>query len=128
MQPRRAVQIVRHVLRERRCHKYVTSITKLFHSAFWGITALGLWLSHGCGAIEKGRYGVDAVKLSGTDRMAAESLRSCLLTRERDSVDLSLGLSTPSCDSPPFDASRPSLTLWRWPWTVRWTRLLTIVR
>lgn len=83
----------------------------------WPIATLGLLLSYGCGAIEKGRYGVDAVELSGTDQMAAEPLRSCLLTRERGSVDLSLGLRSPTCDSPPFDASSPSLTLWRWPWT-----------
>jgi outer membrane protein assembly factor BamA len=81
------------------------------------IALLGLLLSCGCGGVEKGRYGVDTVKLEGTDQMSAPSLRTCLLTKERGSFDLSLGLRPPTCDSPPFDTSSPSLTLWRWPWT-----------
>jgi outer membrane protein assembly factor BamA len=71
----------------------------------------------GCAGVEKGRYGVESLDIEGTKKMAAGSLRTCLLTRERDAFGLALGLGTPSCDSPPFDKSSPKLTLWRWPWS-----------
>jgi outer membrane translocation and assembly module TamA len=70
----------------------------------------------GCAAVERGRYGVDAVRVHGMHALSDEALKACLLTRERESWSLTLGVSEPSCGRSPFDASSPSIRLWRWPW------------
>jgi outer membrane protein assembly factor BamA len=48
----------------------------------------------------------------------AAALAACLATRERASVDITLGLpGAPDCGEPPFDTHRMRLHLWTWPWT-----------
>ncbi|HKP61468.1 MAG TPA: BamA/TamA family outer membrane protein [Polyangiales bacterium] len=84
-------------------------------SRTWAVVCvLACW---SCAGVEKGRYGVDSLEIEGAKKMAAPSLRMCLLTRERDEFGLTLGLRSPRCDAPPFDSSGPRLTLWHWPWT-----------
>lgn len=78
------------------------------------VAALGL-LS--CAGVERGRYGVNALKLEGMRALDERALSACLLTRERASFELKLGVSEPSCGQAPFDESAPRLRLWRWPWT-----------
>ena len=74
-------------------------------------------LAAGCASIPRGEYGVDALEIEGADALSDEAIARCLLTMERDRFGLRLGLSKPECESPPFDRSAPSLSLWRWPWT-----------
>jgi hypothetical protein len=76
-----------------------------------------LALGSGCASIDKGRYGVASFKIEGTKQLAAARLRTCFLTRERESFSVPLGLRSPDCNRPPFDEKAPSITLWRWPWT-----------
>lgn len=80
----------------------------------WLLLMLGL---SACAGVDKGRYGVTSLDVEGTDAVDAAAIEACLITRERDSFGLTLGLSTPSCGKPPFDSSSPTLRLWRWPWT-----------
>lgn len=70
-----------------------------------------------CAGVDKGRYGVSSVEIEGNHAIDSAAIEACLITRERDSFGLTLGLSTPSCGKPPFDSSAPTLRLWRWPWT-----------
>lgn len=49
--------------------------------------------------------------------MEEEALKSCLVTRERESMHLRLGLASPSCGSPPFDSAAPDIQLITLPWT-----------
>lgn len=80
--------------------------------------AVGLLvLMLGCAGIERGRFGVDQVVVEGAEAMSDEVLETCLLTYERQSFELPLGVSSPSCDKSPFDSSGARLRLWRWPWT-----------
>jgi outer membrane translocation and assembly module TamA len=79
--------------------------------------ALALGGLSGCAGVERGRYGVDALRVEGMDALNDKALRACLLTRERESWSLVLGVSEPSCGRPPFDSASPALRLWRWPWT-----------
>src|SRR5690349_19195731 len=71
-----------------------------------------------CATIPKGRYGVDALELTGVEKLDPYALRACLATHERDwlSIDLSKE-PAPTCGEPPFDARRIHLRLWRWPWS-----------
>jgi translocation and assembly module TamA len=69
-----------------------------------------------CASIPKGQYGVDSIEWRGTKQMSADALASCLVTREREAVRVRLGISSPSCGSPPFDSSAPSFDLWTLPW------------
>lgn len=83
------------------------------------VTALVGWLA-ACASIEPGRYGVSRLTLSGMDQMQPQPLRECLVTRERKSVSLRLGVRAPKCDQPPFEWSAPELRLWtfggtKWP-------------
>jgi len=71
----------------------------------------------GCATIPKGQYGVKSIEWIGTEKMDERALESCLVTRERDRVRVLLGVSSPSCGSPPFDSSAPTLDLWTLPWT-----------
>lgn len=70
----------------------------------------------GCASVERGRYGVDSVRVEGMHALSSSALSACLLTRERDSFALVLGVSQPTCGRAPFDSSSPTLRLWRWPW------------
>jgi outer membrane translocation and assembly module TamA len=78
--------------------------------------ALALGGLSGCAGVERGRYGVDSVRMEGMHALSDKALKACLLTRERESWSLTLGVSEPSCGRPPFDSSSPSIRLWRWPW------------
>jgi outer membrane translocation and assembly module TamA len=86
----------------------------MLKSAVW--LALLVGVLAGCASVERGRYGVDSLRVEGTNALSASALRACLLTRERDSFALVLGVSQPTCGRPPFDSSSPTLRLWRWPW------------
>jgi outer membrane protein assembly factor BamA len=69
-----------------------------------------------CAGVDKGRYGVTSLEIEGNQAVDEAAIEACLITRERDSFGLTLGLSSPSCGKPPFDSSPPTLRLWRWPW------------
>lgn len=83
----------------------------------WIVWLLLAGLLGGCASVERGRYGVTSLRVEGTSALDAAAVEACLITRERDGFDLTLGLSSPSCGKPPFDSSSPTLRLWRWPWT-----------
>lgn len=70
-----------------------------------------------CATADPGRYAVTNIEFSGDEHLDAEAIKACLVTRERDTFGLKLGLLTPECGKPPFDDSPPTLRLWRWPWT-----------
>jgi outer membrane translocation and assembly module TamA len=70
-----------------------------------------------CARVDTGRYGITSLEIEGTDAIDAEAVEACLISRERPSFGLKLGVSTPTCGKPPFDESPPTLRLWRWPWT-----------
>ena len=71
----------------------------------------------GCASIERGRYGISSLEFAGMQQLRSEPLRECLLTRERHSVTLRLGASTPQCSEPPFTSADPQIRLWTWGWT-----------
>ena len=74
----------------------------------------------GCdwGAIPAGRYGVTALDIRGMQAMDERALAACLATHERARFQIDLGTSPePECGVPPFDSSRVTIGLWRWPWT-----------
>lgn len=71
----------------------------------------------GCASIEHGRYAVARLELRGMRQMRPESLRECLLTRERDRLTIRLGATTATCSEPPFSSAPPELKLWSWSWT-----------
>lgn len=70
-----------------------------------------------CAGVEKGQYGVDSLDIKGMEQMDEEAVKRCLLTTERDTAELPLGMSASECNEPPFDDSPPAISLWRWPWT-----------
>jgi translocation and assembly module TamA len=74
-----------------------------------------LWT--GCASIPKGQYGVKEIEWVGAKQLDGEAVQSCLVTRERQAVNVMLGLSAPSCGDPPFDTSPPTIELWTLPWT-----------
>jgi outer membrane translocation and assembly module TamA len=74
-------------------------------------------LGSACASIEKGRYGVASLKIEGAKQLSAARLRTCFLTRERNTFGVTLGLHSPDCNRPPFSERVPEITLWRWPWT-----------
>lgn len=80
-----------------------------------GIALLGVLA--GCASIESGRFGVSRLSLSGMDQMHSQSLEECLVTRERKSVTLRLGVRSPKCGKPPFDRAPPELRLWTFGWS-----------
>jgi outer membrane protein assembly factor BamA len=79
--------------------------------------ALGLLGLASCARPDAGRYGISAVDIEGNEAVSSEAIEACLISRERAHFGIKLGLSTPSCGTPPFDSSPPTLRLWRWPWT-----------
>jgi outer membrane translocation and assembly module TamA len=70
----------------------------------------------GCASIERGRHAVSRLELDGMQQMRPESLRECLLTRERERVTIRLGASAATCSEPPFTSAPPELKLWSWSW------------
>lgn len=80
---------------------------------------LVLWAASlaSCASVEHGRYGVTSLDFEGVDQLDERALDACLITRERGHFGVRLGLRGPACGRPPFDASAPTLRLWRWPWT-----------
>ena len=77
------------------------------------------WLAAGCAMVPPDRYGVKSVHITGADEMAGGEIEACLATRERDHVDVIVGLKeTGDCGEPPFeDDDPPRIRLWAWPWT-----------
>lgn len=74
----------------------------------------------GCAKIPADRYGVEHLRVHGAEQLDAESLKACLVTSDRERVDLRLGLRTAgACGKPPFDVDTPRAELWAWPWE-RW--------
>jgi len=71
-----------------------------------------------CAHIPEGRYGVDAIEITGVEDLDRFALQACLATQERAwlSIDLSKE-PAPTCGKPPFDARRLHMPLWRWAWT-----------
>jgi outer membrane translocation and assembly module TamA len=76
-----------------------------------------VFVSSGCASIEAGRHGVRSLSVSGNRGVSETAITECLITRERESFELGIGLSDPECGVPPFDTSPVQLRLWRWPWT-----------
>jgi outer membrane translocation and assembly module TamA len=71
-----------------------------------------------CATIPKGRYGVDKLELQGVEKLDTFALRACLATHEREWLSMDLSKEpVPTCGTPPFDARRIHLRLWRWPWS-----------
>lgn len=85
--------------------------------AFRLCLASALFWAAACAGVEKGQYGVDSLEVQGMEQMDESAVKRCLLTVERETVEVPLGLSASECNEPPFDDSPPSLSLWRWPWT-----------
>lgn len=84
----------------------------------WAVClALFCALSAGCASIPKGQYGVKDIEWIGAKQLDGEAVESCLVTRERQPVNIMLGVSAPSCGEPPFDTSPPTIDLWTLPWT-----------
>jgi len=71
----------------------------------------------GCASVEKGQYGVASLDFEGMEQMDERALERCLLSVERPTFAIPLGLSATGCEEPPFDSSPPRIRLWRWPWT-----------
>ncbi len=72
---------------------------------------------YGCAAHEPGRYQIDKLSIRGQEDLAERPALSCLVSRERPRVSLTLGLGDPVCGEEPFDSQAPRLNLWRWWWT-----------
>src|SRR5262247_2767456 len=70
-----------------------------------------------CAHVDQGRYGITAIEIEGNEAVDNKAIEACLISRERETFALKLGVSTPTCGKPPFDSSSPALRLWRWPWT-----------
>jgi translocation and assembly module TamA len=70
-----------------------------------------------CASIPKGQYGVLKVDWTGVDAVNPDAIEACLVTRERDRSELSLGLGSGKCGEPPFDSTPPTIPLWTLPWT-----------
>ncbi len=79
--------------------------------------ALGLAWCSGCASIEAGRYGLRSLEVSGNHALTEAAITQCLISRERESFGITIGLSEPVCGVPPFDSAPVRLDLWRWPWT-----------
>ena len=81
------------------------------------VVTLG-WLScAGCASIEPGRFGVRSLHFEGNRAASEAAIARCMITRQRERFELSIGFSEPGCGAPPFDSEAPRLRLWRWPWT-----------
>jgi len=79
--------------------------------------AAGVASALGCASVEAGRYGVSSIEITGNHAFSEPAITDCLISRERESFGLNVGLADPKCGVPPFDVSPVRLRLWRWPWT-----------
>jgi outer membrane translocation and assembly module TamA len=70
-----------------------------------------------CASIESGRYALDTLRITGNQALDGEALTRCLISQERETFGVRIGLAEPTCGAPPFDSSPVRLKLWRWPWT-----------
>lgn len=83
-----------------------------------GVLALALaCLQPACAHHETGRFQIAKLDLKGQKDLAERPALSCLISRERPRVALTLGLGDAVCGKPPFDSQAPQLNLWRWWWT-----------
>jgi outer membrane translocation and assembly module TamA len=89
---------------------------RLIRSAVGTTLLLGLAGAPGCSSIERGRYAVTRLELDGMRQMQPQSLRECLLTRERERLTIRLGAATATCSEPPFSSAPPEVKLWSWGW------------
>jgi translocation and assembly module TamA len=80
------------------------------------LVAALVWVA-ACAGVDKGQYGVTSLEIQGMEQMDEEAVKRCLLTTERETAEIPLGLAASECNEPPFDDSPPSVSLWRWPWT-----------
>jgi translocation and assembly module TamA len=72
----------------------------------------------GCASVPKQRYGIERVTVTGTRQVAPAALLTCLVTQEREQLQLGVGaLVTPECGRPPFDKQRFVWRMFAWPWT-----------
>lgn len=79
--------------------------------------SLLLTILGGCAAHEAGRYQIGKLTVEGQEDLAERPALSCLVSRERPRVNLTLGLGDPVCGEEPFDSQAPRVNLWRWWWT-----------
>jgi outer membrane protein assembly factor BamA len=90
----------------------------IFAMGWVGAALLGAMAASGCESIPKDRYGVNKIRIEGTDEVDPRSLAACLATRERERFALNMGRSyDPECGEPPFDGRRARLRMWSWAWT-----------
>jgi outer membrane translocation and assembly module TamA len=82
-----------------------------------GALALASLLGSACASIEAGRYGLRSLDVEGNRAASEAAITQCMITRERESFELGIGVSDPTCGVPPFDSEPVRLRLWRWPWT-----------
>jgi translocation and assembly module TamA len=82
----------------------------------WLFASGGL-LAAACADVPKGQYGIEAVRLQGVEQLAETPIERCLLSIERPSFGIALGLTQKQCNEPPFDSEPPRLELWSWPWS-----------
>lgn len=81
------------------------------------VGGVALLCSLGCAHIEKGAYGVDEVSIEGVEQMGEGRLKNCLLTTERPTFGVTLGIAPKGCVEAPFDSDPPRLSLWSWGWS-----------
>ncbi len=74
------------------------------------------WCS-ACASIQGGRYGLSSLGVTGNSAVTESAITECLISKERESFGITVGLAEPVCGVPPFDSSPVRLNLWRWPWT-----------
>lgn len=73
-------------------------------------------LAFGCAAHEPGRYQIKNIQVRGQRDLAEVPLEECLVSRERPSFKIKLGLRSVTCGEPPFDSQPPRVNLWHWWW------------
>jgi len=82
-----------------------------------GALALAGLAGPACASIEAGRYGLRSLEVEGNRAASEAAITQCMITRERESFELGIGFSDPTCGVPPFDSEPVRLRLWRWPWS-----------
>ncbi|MCG8553749.1 MAG: BamA/TamA family outer membrane protein [Proteobacteria bacterium] len=81
-------------------------------------TAQLVWLVGCAETIPPGRYGVNSLRIRGSETLDEDSLAACLATQPRERFSFKLGPNPlPECNVPPFDAGGLRIALWSWPWS-----------